>query len=181
MKKDQNIPGIPKKRLDIAQLKELHTPSELERVILKFGKLLYNPPTGEIVLLMETDEKTIAHPLSEFEGAMASFVFLGCALNSHIKTIHQMYLALLDEIGSTLEFGVIEAKHGDVFYATLEFKDKRGKRYRTLSSFADAVMLTSLSGANLYILQKVVNEIEDFKDWTYFQEIVDQDQYDEED
>lgn len=169
---------IPKKRIDLSKLKELNTPSELERVLLRYGKLLFSQQNGQIIIILETDEKTIAQPLSEFDGAMASFVYLGCALNSHIKTIHQMYLALLNEFGSTLKAGVIEAKHGDVFYATLEFEDKMGRKYRTLSSFADAIILTSLSGANLYILKKVIDEIEDFKDWTYYQEIVDS--YDDE-
>ena len=122
---------------------------------------------------METDNKSIACPLSEFEGAMASFVFLGCALNSHIKTIHQMYLLLLEETGSVLESGIVEAKHGDVFYSTLEFKDKNDRKFRTITSFSDAVILTALAGADLYILKKVVDEIEDFKDWTYFQDISD--------
>jgi bifunctional DNase/RNase len=102
-----------------------------------------------------------------------SFVFLGCALNSHIKTIHQMYLSLLEETGSTLESGIVEAKHGDVFYSTLEFRDKNERKFRTIASFSDAIILTALAGTELYILKKVVDEIEDFNGWTYFQEICD--------
>lgn len=171
---------IPKKKIDLSKMKQLNTPSELEKIPLRFGKLLYHPPTEQIVIVLETDDKSIAYPLSEFEGAMASFVFLGCALNSHIKTIHQMYLSLLEETGSSLESGIIEAKHGDIFYSTLEFRDKNDRKFRTITSFSDAVILTALASAELFILKKVVDEIEDFKDWTYFQDISD-DSLDDED
>jgi len=170
---------IPKKKISLKKLEHLHTPEELERVQLKYNKLLYHSPSGQVVVVLETDDKTIAYPLSEFEGAMASFLFLGCALNPHIKTIYQMYLSLLEETGAKLEAGIIEAKHGDIFYATLEFKDKNERRFRTITSFCDALMLTSLAGAEFYMLRKVVDEIEDFKDWTYFQEIIDS--YDDDD
>lgn len=164
---------IPKKKINLNKIKQLNSPDELEKVLLRYNKLLYHAPSEQVIIILETDSKSIAYPLSEFEGAMASFVFLGCALNSHIKTIHQMYLSLLEETGSYLESGIVEAKHGDMFYATLEFRDKNERKFRTIASFADTIILTALAGVELYILKNVVDEIEDFNGWTYFQEISD--------
>lgn len=164
---------FPKKRLTLQQLQQLHTPEELERVELKYNKLMYHPPSSQVVMILDTDEKTVGYPLSDFEGAMASFIFLGCAKNAHILTIHQMYVALLKEIKSELISAVVESKQGDMYYATLEYIDRNGNKFRTVSSFADALMLTHLTDTKLYILRKVLDEIEDFKDWTYFSEIFD--------
>jgi len=164
---------IPKKMIDRSVLQQMHRPNELERIELKYDKLLYHPPSNQIVLVMSTNNKSIAFPLSEFEGAMASFIFLGCSINAHIKTIHQMYLGLLKECGSTIECSIIEAMHGDIYYATIEYSDKKGRRFRNIASFADAIFLATLSGAKTYILRKVEEEAEDFSEWTYLQEIVD--------
>lgn len=171
--------NLPFKKIDLTKLDNLNTPAELERVKLHYNKLLYHSQTGQVVMVLDTDDKTIACPLSDFEGAMASFVFLGCSMNSHIKTIHQMYLDLIEETGSYLESAVIEAKHGDMFYATLEFRDKRERKFRTLASFADAVILATLASVDVFILKKVIDATDDFKDWTYLQEIIDN--YDDED
>jgi bifunctional DNase/RNase len=171
--------NLPFKKLDLTKLDNLSTPAELERVKLHYNKLLYHSQTGQVVMVLDTDDKTVAYPLSEFEGAMASFVFLGCSMNSHIRTIHQMYLDLLEETGSHLEAAIIEAKHGDMFYATLEFRDKKDRKFRTLTSFSDAVLLAALASVDLFILRKVIDATDDFKDWTYLHEIIDN--YDEED
>lgn len=66
-----------------------------------------------------------------------------------------------------------------MFYATLEFKDRKDRRFRTISNFSDALLLTVLAGVNLYILKKIADEIDDFKDWTYCQEVIDS--YEDED
>lgn len=166
---------FPIKKASSLPMSKLQSPSELERILLSYNKILYQQGSNEIILVMDTDDKTIAFTLADFEGAMASFIYLGCAVNSHIKTIHQMYLALLEEHESSLESAVIESMQGDVVYVTLEFKNKKGHKYRTLSSFADAVMLTALAGVNIYILKKVLDEFDDFKELTYYREIIDQD------
>jgi bifunctional DNase/RNase len=164
---------FPKKRLSLQKIQNLHTPEELERIELKYNKLMYHPPSSQVVMILEADEKTVGYPLSDFEGAMASFIFLGCAKNAHILTIHQMYVSLLKEIKSQIVSAVVESKQGDMYYATLEYIDRNGNKFRTVSSFADALMLTHLTGTKLYVLRKVLDEIEDFKDWTYFSEIFD--------
>jgi bifunctional DNase/RNase len=169
---------IPKKKIKIETLNNLSNPLELERIKLKYNNLLYHVMTEQVVVVLDADSKSIACPLSEFEGAMMSFVCLGCSINSHIKTIHQMYLGLLSETGSRLESAVVESKHGDVLYTTLEFRDKNNDRFRTISSFTDAIILTALAGADLYILKKVADEMEDFTSWTHYQKISDNTLYD---
>jgi bifunctional DNase/RNase len=164
---------IPKRKLDKSALKQLHTPEELERISLKYDKMFYHPQTNQIIIVMKTENKSIGFALSEFEGAMASFIFLGCSLNAHIKTIYDMYIGLLAECGSKIECSIVESMHGDIYYSTIEYLDKNGKRFRNISNFTDAMFLSVLSGAPMYILRKVENESEDFTDWTYLQDIAD--------
>ena len=84
-----------------------------------------------------------------------------------------MYLALLEQNGGALESAVVESKHGDVLYASLEFRDRQGIKYRTITSFADALILSTLARVDLYILNKVIDELEDFQEITYFNEMGD--------
>ena len=102
----------------------------------------------------------------------------GCAKNSHIPTIWDLYLASETGKGSTLKSAIIEAKRGDVFYARLFWETKTGMPYYNPIGITDALILSAKSGASLKIVRQVFNEmdaLDDIKEWPYDQEIIDMD------
>jgi len=159
-------------KLSKEQLAKLRTAEELECVDMKLTKILYGQGEG-CFAIFETDTKTIGLPLNSFEGTMVSFAHAGCINFSHIKTIHQLFLGFLDDIGARVESALIESKHGDIIYAQLAFRDRKNRRIFAQVSYADALIVSILTKCDFKIVRKVLDKLEDFNEWTYQNEITD--------
>ena len=148
---------------------------ELEIFPLVLERVLVNPYEGSTVLL-NSDGKMFALSLNPAEGTALTFARAGLAEFSHVKTIHQMYLATMKEIGTTLESVTLESQQGDVLYCRLAWCDRKHRRAYALCSMGDALVLHALSGAPLQVVSKVLDSMESCNDWVYENEILDDDE-----
>jgi hypothetical protein len=166
---------LPKKTIPAKRVK---SSSELEIVPVYLSRVMINPNVGGIAVLT-ADDKEVALPLSSSEGTMISFVHRGLAENSHIHTLPQMYIRLLQDIGTAIESVTLESKVGDVIYASIKLVDRKHRRFWSICSYADGLILAILSKSSLRVVKALWDTLEDFNDWPYENHMISFDQDDE--
>ena len=125
-----------------------------------------------IVSLIVNDTDEIGLTLNNYDGSILSFVDLGCAESSHINIIHQLLVKFKKSVGFQLERAIIEAKHGDVIYCRLHWKNPKQDIYN-ICSIGDALILNSLTGCNMFIAKNVFDQFEEFDSEGFMESYVD--------
>lgn len=145
---------------------------ELELVDIRLEKILIGPNDRAYVLIGSSD-KTVCFELNSFEGSMLSFIYKGLHTNSHIQTIHQLYIRFLKDQGTNLERVVIESRAGDITYASLRFVDIKHRRYHAICSLGDALILSYLTKCSLSVVKKPWLTYDPYDDTNYEHFIID--------
>lgn len=143
---------------------DLQEAEELELLSLTLETVIPNSSKGSLVIL-SADEKAIALPLSSHEGTMLAFAHEGLASSAHIKTLPQMYIQLLDDIGAKIEAVALESKVGDVIYASIKLTDRKNRRFWALCSPGDGIVLSVLAQCPLYAVRAVWDELPPIDEW----------------
>lgn len=152
-----------------------------ELISIEVEHIIINPDQ-RVYLILNSDEKQSLIELNAFEASMLSFVYKGLHKNSHIQTIHQLYLNFMKMHSTNLEQVVIESKVGDVIYTTIKLCDKNYNRTFTVTSLVDGIIFSIITECPLFIVKKVWDDMDEVDDWDYENYIVDyEDDEDEED
>lgn len=134
----------------------------LEPISMIIEKILVDSNRGSIAVL-KADEKQIGYVTNGLEGTMLSFIKSKCYITPHIPTIYNIYIGTMKALGYTLTSATIESKDGDICYARLYWKHDNRKDIFSKCSFGDAVILSAMTGAELRIIRKVLDEIDAFE------------------
>ena len=107
---------------------------------------------------------------------MLTFVAKEYHKNSHIQTIHQAFIKLLEIYKSNVVSVEIENKVGDVVYTSVKFLDKNLNNFYMIMSLCDGIILSILSQTNLKIVANVWDNMEPLdEDWDYENFMFDED------
>jgi bifunctional DNase/RNase len=136
--------NLPNKKIKVSKLNNIEN---LELVPVKLEHILISPDNHTFALIVG-DDKDIAIPLNSYEGSMLSFVFKGLHKNSHINTIHQLFVKFINDQNTKIESIYIESKVGDIIYASIHFVDNKHRRFYSISSLIDALILYIINKHN---------------------------------
>ena len=147
---------------------------ELESLVSNVDKRVY--------AIFEVNGDNTLMEINAYEASMLSFVYKGLHLNSHIQTIHQIFVKYLLQSSMTIEEVVIESKVGDVIYCTAKILDNKHDRTFTVLSLVDGLILSLISKAPIFVIKNVWEQMEEFdEDWDYEDFIVDFENEDDDD
>ena len=163
---------LPLKHFSTARIEQANDASDLAIVPVQVSRIMISPTNGGIVILT-TPDKEVALPLSSSEGTLMGFIQGGLAANSHIQTLPQMYIRLLKEMGSSIESVTLESKIGDVIYASIRIVNRKHKRFWSLCSHGDGLILSMLAKCPLGVVGSVWDKLDPFDDWPYESQIID--------
>jgi len=161
--------NLPIKKIKSAKLNNL---DNLELIPVKLEHILISPDNHTFALIA-ADDKDIAIPLNSYEGSMLSFVFKGLHKNSHINTIHQLFVKFINDQNTKIESIYLESKVGDIIYASIHFVDNKHRRYYSVCSLIDALILSLINKTQLYVVKNAWDKIDSFDDWQYDEFIID--------
>lgn len=161
--------NLPIKKLKSAKLNNV---DNLELIPVKLEHILISPDNHTFALIA-ADDKDIAVPLNSYEGSMLSFVFKGLHKNSHINTIHQLFVKFINDQNTKIESIYLESKVGDIIYASIHFVDNKHRRYYSVCSLIDALILSLINKTQLYVVKNAWEKIDSFDDWQYDEFIID--------
>lgn len=161
--------NLPIKKLKSAKLNNV---DNLELIPVKLEHILISPDNHTFALIA-ADDKDIAIPLNSYEGSMLSFVFKGLHKNSHINTIHQLFVKFINDQNTKIESIYLESKVGDIIYASIHFVDNKHRRYYSVCSLIDALILSLINKTQLYVVKNAWEKIDSFDDWQYDEFIID--------
>lgn len=146
---------------------------DLEVIPIKFHHLVINPDKRIYVVLEDDNETQAGVEINQYEASMISFVQKGLHLNSHINTIHQLFIKALQLSQVKIEEIVIESKVGDVIYCTLKMIDAKNNRAFNILSLADGIILSRITNCPLKSLANVWDNFDEIDEWDYEDYIVD--------
>jgi bifunctional DNase/RNase len=161
--------NLPIKKIKSTKLNNVDS---LELIPVKLEHILISPDNHTFALIA-ADDKDIAIPLNSYEGSMLSFVFKGLHKNSHINTIHQLFVKFINDQDTKIESIYLESKVGDIIYASIHFVDKKHRRYYSVCSLIDALILSLINKTQLYVVKNAWDKIDSFDDWQYDEFIID--------
>ena len=161
--------NLPIKKLKSTKLNNI---DNLELIPVKLEHILISPDNHTFALIA-ADDKDIAIPLNSYEGSMLSFVFKGLHKNSHINTIHQLFVKFINDQNTKIESIYLESKVGDIIYASIHFVDNKHRRYYSVCSLIDALILSLINKTQLYVVKNAWEKIDSFDDWQYDEFIID--------
>ena len=161
--------NLPIKKIKTAKLNNI---DNLELIPVKLEHILISPDNHTFALIA-ADDKDIAVPLNSYEGSMLSFVFKGLHKNSHINTIHQLFVKFINDQNTKIESIYLESKVGDIIYASIHFVDNKHRRYYSVCSLIDALILSLINKTQLYVVKNAWEKIDSFDDWQYDEFIID--------
>lgn len=161
--------NLPNKKIKLSKLSSV---DNLELIPVKLEHILISPDNHTFALIAG-DDKDIAIPLTSYEGSMLSFVFKGLHKNSHINTIHQLFVKFIADQNTKIESIYLESKVGDIIYASIHFVDNKHRRFYSVCSLIDALILSLINKNQLYVVKNAWEKIDSFDDWQYDEFIVD--------
>jgi len=161
--------NLPIKKIKSTKLSSV---DNLELIPVKLEHILISPDNHTFALIA-ADDKDIAIPLNSYEGSMLSFVFKGLHKNSHINTIHQLFVKFINDQNTKIESIYLESKVGDIIYASIHFVDNKHRRYYSVCSLIDALILSLINKTQLYVVKNAWEKIDSFDDWQYDEFIID--------
>jgi bifunctional DNase/RNase len=130
-------------------------PMTMERIMVAM--------TGETLVIFEADCKQVAFPLNNIESTMLVFVQSGCIRKEHIRTIYDLYLDTLEEMGVKLIENVIESQLGDIYYGRLHFVDRKNRKFYTQCSAGDVIVFSSITQNPVKIIRKTLDAMDPFE------------------
>jgi len=146
-----------------------------ELIPILIESVVVNPEGRSFVVLSDGDKKS-ACEINSYESGMLTFVAKDYHKNSHIQTIHQAFIKLLEIYKSDVESVEIENKVGDVIYTSVKFLDKNLNNFYLIMSLCDGIILSILSQTNLKIVFDVWDNMEPLdEDWDYENFMYDED------
>jgi hypothetical protein len=146
-----------------------------ELIPILIESVVVNPEGRSFVVLSDGDKKS-ACEINSYESGMLTFVAKDYHKNSHIQTIHQAFIKLLEIYKSDVESVEIENKVGDVIYTSVKFIDKNLNNFYMIMSLCDGIILSILSQTNLKIVANVWDNMEPLdEDWDYENFMFDED------
>jgi hypothetical protein len=153
----------------------LDNSNRYELIPILVESVVVNPEGRSFVVLSDGDKKS-AVEMNSFESGMLTFVAKDYHKNSHIQTIHQAFMRLLDVYKSDIESVEIENKVGDVVYTSVKFIDKKLNNFYLIMSLCDGIILSILSQTKLKIVFDVWDNMEPLdEDWDYENFMYDED------
>ena len=161
--------NLPNKKIKLSKLSSV---DNLELIPVKLEHILISPDNHTFPLIAG-DDKDIAIPLTSYEGSMLSFVFKGLHKNSHINTIHQLFVKFIADQNTKIESIYLESKVGDIIYASIHFVDNKHRRFYSVCSLIDALILSLINKNQLFVVKNAWEKIDSFDDWQYDEFIVD--------
>jgi bifunctional DNase/RNase len=150
----------------------------LELVRVEIDHIVSNPDKRVYVILTDGNRQSGAE-LNPYEASILSFVHKGLHKNSHIQTMHQLFVKTLQQVKSSIENVVIESKVGDVTYCSLKIVDTNHNRYFTIVSLADGLILAEITNSPIFAIANVWDDLDSIDEWDYEDYIVDFDDDDE--
>ena len=167
---------INKKKIDLS---EVDNSLDLELLPVEIDHIVVNPDKRVYVVLANEDRQNGVE-LNPFEASHLSFVHKGLHKNSHIQTMHQLYVKTLEQIKTKIESVVIESKVGDVIYCSLKMVDSNHNRFFTIVSLADGLILSKIAESPIHVIGNVWDDMDPIDEWDYEDYILDFDEDDEE-
>ena len=164
-----------KKNFDLSGLDDS---MDLELLTVEIDHIVINPDRTVYVVLTDEERKNGVE-LNPFEASHLSFVHKGLHKNSHIQTLHQLYVKTLEQIDSKIESVVIESKVGDVIYCSIKIVDRNHNRIFTIVSLADGLILSKIAESPIHVISKVWTDMDPIDEWDYEDFILDFDEDDE--
>jgi bifunctional DNase/RNase len=161
--------SLPNKKIKVSKLNDV---DNLELIPIRLEHILISPDNHTFALIAG-DNKDIAIPLNSYEGSMLSFVFKGLHKSSHINTIHQLFYKFISDQNIKIESIYLESKVGDIIYASLHFVDSKHRRFYSICSLIDALILSLINKSQLYVVKNAWDKIDSFDDWQYDEFIID--------
>ena len=129
--------------------------------------VVVNPEERSFVILSDGDKKS-AIEINSYESGMLTFVAKDYHKNSHIQTIHQAYVKLLEVYNFEIVSVEIENKVGDIVYTSIKILDKKLNNFYFIMSLCDGIILSILSQTDLKIVSNVWDNMEPLdEDWDY--------------
>lgn len=161
-------------------LNNLNQNMKFKKIPVKIDHIIVNPDNRVFVALCDENDRKVGLELNVFEASMLSFVQDGFHEFSHINTIHQLFIKSLNYINTKIEEIDIESKSGDIIYCSLKLVDGKNNRAYTISSIADALILSKICKCPLFCIEETWEKMDTMDDWDYEDFIVDFDEEDEE-
>jgi bifunctional DNase/RNase len=154
---------IPKKKIKKTDIisKSANELTEFDLIPISLQKMLVTMNNDSLALLA-TDSKKILLPMNHIESTMLTFIYSGCANNTHINTIYHLHVATLEYLGIKIDSATIEAKDGDIWYGRLCMINKKGKKFYCQCSAGDAVIFATFTKTPLNIIRKVLDSADSF-------------------
>lgn len=168
---------INKKKIDLS---EIDNSLNLELLPVEIDHIVVNPDKRVYVVLANEDRQNGVE-LNPFEASHLSFVHKGLHKNSHIQTMHQLYVKTLDQIKTKIESVIIESKVGDVIYCSLKMVDSNHNRFFTIVSLADGLILSKIAESPIHVIGNVWEDMDPIDEWDYEDYILDFEDEDDED
>ena len=110
---------------------------------------------------------------------MLSFVHKVLHNNSHIHTIHQLYVKALKQFKVEVDQIAIESKVGDVIYCSVKMTDSSLNESFSVVSLVDGLIISAITKKPLLAINNVWQAMDEIDEWDYEEFILDFDPDDE--
>ena len=157
------------KKIDNSSIRDDY---DYNNIPIDIDHIVVNPDKRVYVVLTD-GERQAGLELTNFEASLLSFVHKELHKNSHINTIHQLFIKLLTQIHTKIESVCIESKVGDVIYASLKTVDEKHNRACTITSLSDGLILACIANAPIYAVNNVWKNMDHIDEWDYEEYIFD--------
>lgn len=164
-----------KKKIDINNVsKNL----DLSLIYVELDHIVVNPDKRVYVVLTD-GERESGVEINSYEASMLSFVHKGLHNNSHIHTIHQLYVKTLKQFKIEVDQIAIESKVGDVIYCSVKMTDSALNESFSVVSLVDGLIISAITKKPLLAINEVWQAMDQIDEWDYEEFIMDFDPDDE--
>jgi bifunctional DNase/RNase len=136
-------------------------------------------PDKRVYVVLTDGERQSGFEINSYEGSMLSFVHKGLHNNSHIHTIHQLFIKTLKQFNVEVEQIVIESKVGDMVYCSVKMIDSKLNESFSIVTLVDGLIISEITKKPLLAVDNVWQAMDEIDEWDYEEFIVDIDPDDE--
>jgi hypothetical protein len=166
---------MSKKKIDINNVSKDYN---FSLKYLELDHIVVNPDKRVYVVLTD-GERESGVEINSYEASMLSFVHKGLHNNSHIHTIHQLYVKTLKHFKVEVDQIVIESKVGDVIYCSVKMTDSSLNESFSVVSLTDGLIISAITKKPLLAINEVWQAMDEIDEWDYEEFIMDFDPDDE--
>jgi bifunctional DNase/RNase len=166
---------MSKKKIDINNVSKDYN---FSLKYLELDHIVVNPDKRVYVVLTD-GERESGVEINSYEASMLSFVHKGLHTNSHIHTIHQLYVKTLKHFKVEVDQIVIESKVGDVIYCSVKMTDSSLNESFSVVSLTDGLIISAITKKPLLAINEVWQAMDEIDEWDYEEFIMDFDPDDE--